>query len=370
MQPSALRHADLSRPQSWLTVGGGLLPGIALATLVALLSYLAAEWLAGLTSHTLAISPIVIAILLGIAIRNGTRLEAAFEPGLRFSQCRILQIGIVLLGLRLSLGEFARVGLSSVPLIIICIGSALLMITLLGRRIGLSPQLATLIAAGTSICGATAIVATAPIVGARSHETSYAVACITLFGVMATLVYPPVAYWLFDGDPHKAGLFLGTAVHDTSQVVGAGMIWQHLYGSEQALDTATVTKLVRNLAMLIVIPALSITFQRKYHTGGARPHWTRLVPLFIVGFALMSLLRTVGDLRTTPFGFLTIDQWTASIGYAKGGAESALLIAMAAVGLNTSFTGFRSIGLKPLGLGLAAALTTGLVSSAMIGSFY
>lgn len=370
MQPNALRPAaataPLARPNARLAV----LPGMALATLLALLSYLTADAIGALADGAIAVSPIVVAIVLGIALRNATGLDAAFTPGLCFSQTRILQIGIVLLGLRLSLGEFVHVGISSLPLIAVCIATALVIISLLGKRLGLSPQLATLIAAGTSICGATAIVTTAPIVGARSHEVSYAVACIALFGIVATLAYPPLAHWLFAGDPQQAGLFLGTAVHDTAQVVGAGMIWQNLYGTEQALDTATVTKLVRNLSMLIVIPALSITFQRRHHTGGARPHWTKLVPLFIVGFALMSIVRTVGDLDAMPLGFLTTEEWAQLIAGAGRVTEFCLLIAMAAVGLNTELSGLRSIGLKPLGLGFAAAAMVGLISSTLIRLFY
>jgi uncharacterized integral membrane protein (TIGR00698 family) len=372
VQLPALQTALQTSPRSFLGGLRGLLPGIVLAALLAMLSLLLADSLSTMASEfgPLPVSPIVVAIVLGIAIRNGMGLDAAFQPGLIFSQCRILQLGIVLLGIRLSLGEFAIIGLSSIPLIIVCIGSALLMIGFLARRLGISPQLGTLIAAGTSICGATAIVTTAPIVGARSHEVSYAIACITLFGIAATLAYPTLAYWVFDGDAHRVGMFLGTAVHDTAQVVGAGMIYENIYGTEQALDTATITKLVRNLSMLIVIPLLSIRFQRAHHAGGTRPHWTKLVPLFIVGFALMSLLRTVGDLGATPFGILAADQWATAVSTMKSGAEFSLLIAMAAVGLNTKLAGLTSIGLRPLGLGMIAAATVGLLSGTLITLFY
>jgi uncharacterized integral membrane protein (TIGR00698 family) len=376
MQP-ATNQRSLTDTRSMRAPGeDGLFPGLLLAGLLALLGYLSADWLRGVAPAfgPVPVSPIVIAILLGVLIRNVTGFDATCEAGLRFSQCRLLQTGIVLLGIRLSLGEFAAIGISSIPLIVICIGVALVMITMLGRRLGLSPQLATLIAAGTSICGATAIVTAAPIVGARNHEVSYAIACITLFGIVATLAYPLGANWLFAGDSYKAGLFLGTAVHDTAQVIGAGMIYQNLFGADQALDTATVTKLLRNLSMLIVIPLLSILFRRSQlaSNGSATkpPHWTRLVPLFVVGFALMSVLRTIGDLGTTPFGILTAAQWDGVITASKKLADGCLLIAMAAVGLNTRLAGLRSHGLKPLGLGLAAAATVGLVSSAVITLFY
>lgn len=372
MQPVTVSHANRSSHKSLTARARELFPGVELAVLLAILASLAANWLSGLTTDIgpIPVSPIIIAILLGITIRNTLGFDDAFQAGLRFSQCKILQAGVILLGVRLSLSDIAVIGFSSIPLIVACIATALLAISFLGRRAGLSPQLATLIAAGTSICGATAIVTTAPIISARNYEVSYAIACITLFGIAATLLYPLGANWLFDGDPQRIGLFLGTAVHDTAQVVGAGMIYQNLFGTEQVLDTATITKLLRNLSMLIVIPVLSITFQRRHHTGGERPHWSKLVPLFIVGFAVMSMIRTAGDLSATPFGILSMEQWHAMIAVSKQMAEACLLIAMAAVGLNTSFAGLRSVGFKPLAVGLAAAALVGLVSSTLISIFY
>ena len=372
MQLSAPRLAARTKPGILRRAPGYLLPGVSLAALLALFSYMLANLLSNAAPGfgSIPVSPIVVAILLGIAIRNIMGLDQLFQPGLVFSQCRVLQIGVVLLGIRLSFSDFAVIGISSLPLIVLCISSALLLINWLAKRLGLSPELGTLIAAGTSICGATAIMTMAPVVAARNHEVSYAIACITLFGIIATLIYPPGAHWLFDGNAQQIGLFLGTAVHDTAQVVGAGMIYQNIYGSEQVLDTATVTKLVRNLSMLIVIPVLSITFHRKHHTGGERPRWTRLVPMFVIGFALMSIVRTVGDMGTVPFGALAPEQWDATVTLLKRAAEFCMLIAMAAVGLNTRLAGLVATGLKPLGLGLVAACIVGVISSLVIGLFY
>src|SRR5690606_18912917 len=118
----------------------------------------------------------------------------------RFGLVRVLPFGIVLLGIRLSLGEAGAIGLQSLPIIISTVTAALLIVTCLARWVGLSGRLGTLIAVGTSICGATAIVATAPAIGANDDEVSYAVACITLFGVVAMLVYPFAGHWTFSGD--------------------------------------------------------------------------------------------------------------------------------------------------------------------------
>jgi len=349
-----------------------LLPGIGLALLLAMLSLAFSEWLIRVVPSIayVPISPIMIAILLGILITNSMRISPVYEAGLRFSVSRILQLGIVFLGIRLSLTEFATIGISGVPVIAACIVTAIVLVTYCSKRMGLSPQLGSLIAVGTSICGATAIIATAPTISARDHEVSYAVACITIFGIIAMLVYPVGAHWLFDGDTRQTGLFLGTAVHDTAQVAGAGMVYASLYSDDQVLNIATVTKLVRNLSMLIVIPALSIAYHRNQGSEGKRAHWTSLVPLFIVGFALMCVLRTVGDMGTTPFGVLTTAEWTALVELFKTIADVCLLAAMAAVGLSTSLAGIKSIGLKPLGMGLGAAAVVGLMSMTLIGTLY
>jgi uncharacterized integral membrane protein (TIGR00698 family) len=271
---------------------------------------------------------------------------------------------------QLSLGEAGEIGLKALPVIIACVTVALLVVTWLSRRLGLSARLGTLIAAGTGICGATAIVALSPTIGAKDDETAYAVACITLFGVVAMLTYPFAAHWLFAGDSFRAGLFMGTSVHETSQVAGAGLVYQEYFGDAAALDAATVTKLVRNLGMLVVIPLLSILYHRKSGESETRPSLWSMVPLFVIGFALMSLLRTVGDMSEPAFGVLEPATWKAVVSYAKDTAEICLGVAMAAVGLGTSFSGLKAIGMKPLGVGLFSAVLVGGVSYTFITLLY
>jgi uncharacterized integral membrane protein (TIGR00698 family) len=276
----------------------------------------------------------------------------------------------VLLGIRLSIVEAGEIGLKGLPIIIGTVLAALAIVTYVGRRVGLTDRLGTLVAVGTSICGATAIVAMSPTIGARDEETSYAVACVTLFGVAAMLAYPFAAHWMFEGDGFRAGLFLGTAVHETAQVAGAGLVYQQYFGDPRALDVATVTKLVRNLSMLLVIPIMAVYYHRRSQEGGTAPRWYTMVPLFIVGFAAMSLLRTLGDLGGRPFGVLEPAQWKSIVGIVKQLATYCLAIAMAAVGLGTSIKGLRSIGLKPLGVGLFSALLVGAVSWTLVSLLY
>jgi uncharacterized integral membrane protein (TIGR00698 family) len=231
-------------------------------------------------------------------------------------------------------------------------------------------RLGTLIAVGTGICGATAIVATAPTIGASDEEVSYSVACITLFGVLAMLSYPFAAHWIFGGDPFRAGLFLGTSVHETAQVAGSGLVYQQYFGDARALDAATVTKLVRNLGMVVVIPLMAFLYHRGAPEGAAPPAWYTMVPLFVIGFAMMSLLRSIGDAGTRPFGVLDPAQWKTIVGVVRTAAEYCLAVAMAAVGLGTSIRGLRQIGLRPLAVGLFSALLVGAVSLGLTTLLY
>jgi uncharacterized integral membrane protein (TIGR00698 family) len=349
-----------------------ILPGLLLAVTLAVLGNILADYLAAALGfgHG-AISGIMVAILLGLAIGNLVTLPASFSAGISFAVKRILRLGIVLLGLRLSIAEVGSIGLKTLPVVLVTVPAAILIVSFLGKRIHLSDRLATLIAVGTSICGNTAIVAVAPTIGARDEETSYAVACITVFGLVAMLAYPFAAHWLFGGDAFSAGLFLGTAVHDTSQVAGAGMVYQQYYNAPQALDVATVAKLERNLSMLLVIPLMSILYHRRAATGTAAPAWWTLVPLFVVGFAVMSAIRSIGDLGgDRPFGLLDAAQWKRFLSLASTVVSYCLAIAMAGVGLGTSIKGLKSIGLKPLGLGLLSALIVGAISLALVKTLY
>jgi uncharacterized integral membrane protein (TIGR00698 family) len=349
-----------------------VLPGLILAFILAIAGQFLSEWI-GIDVMGLPKSPIsaiMMAILLGVLIRNTISLPAAFQPGIRFGLVRILRLGIVLLGIRLSLAEAGVIGLQSLPVIIGAVASALLIVTYLARKVGLSGRLGTLIAVGTSVCGATAIVATAPAIGAKDDEVSYSVACITLFGVIAMLVYPFAGHWIFSGDAFASGLFLGTSIHETAQVAGSGLVYQQYYDDPQALDVATVTKLVRNLGMLVIIPMMSVIYHRNSVDAGKAPKWWTMIPLFVVGFALMSLLRTVGDSTELAFGFLQPETWKAIVNYTKEFAEVCLAIAMAAVGLGTSIKGLKSIGLKPLAIGLFSAVLVGGVSISLITLLY
>jgi len=278
-------------------------------------------------------------------------------------------VGVALLGIRLSLVAVGSIGLFALPIVIGCITSALLLVSWISRVVGLPRRLGTLIAVGTAICGNTAIVATAPVIGATEDETSYAVGTITVFGLIALVTYPFVAHVIFDGNPNLAGYFLGTAIHDTAQVAGAGLLYAQQYSAPETLDTATVTKLVRNLFMVVVIPIVTILYHRSGSEQDAsqKPRLRQMIPLFVFGFVAMALLRTIGDLGDAPFaGLLSESQWKSSIAFVTELSSWCLTMAMASVGLGTNLKRLRRIGLKPLAAGLAAAVIVGGVAAGLI----
>jgi len=346
--------------------------GIALALAVSVAAGVSAEWLGEslLGFDRSPISPIVMAIVIGMVVANSIAVPERVADGLRFCTKAILRIGIMLLGIRLSLLGAGRFTLVALPFVIVAITIGLTIVGLLGRSMGLSRQLSGLIAVGTSICGCTAIVATAPLIKANEAEVSYSIACVTLFGLAAMFVYPVVGHFMFPEQPALAGLFLGTSIHETAQVAGAGLMYQAQYGAPVALDVATVTKLVRNLCMIAVIPLVGILYagDRK-QASGENIRWLSMIPWFIVGFALMSALRTLGDLGARPFGVLEPAQWQTAVEALQAAAERCLLVAMAAVGLTSNFAGLRSIGVRPFLLGLFAAALVGGGSLLLISLF-
>ncbi|MDJ0788770.1 MAG: putative sulfate exporter family transporter [Myxococcota bacterium] len=374
--PEATTPEGVATPPDWSPIrrgtydrfdlAGALAPGLLLALLLAFLGSLAADSLAmtlGLEKGP--ISPVLIAVVLGLAVRNGIGLPKVYEPGLRLCLQRILRIGVALLGIRLSLATVGQIGASAAPLIVVTIASALLLVRWLGRAMGVPGRLATLIAVGTAICGNTAIMATGPAIRAKDEEISYAVGTITLFGMLALLAYPFLAHGLFGADPALAGMFLGTAIHDTAQVTGAGVIYEQQFGAPEALDGATVTKLLRNLFMVAVIPLVAMTAREEDAAPAERPR-VQVVPFFVLGFVAMALVRTGGD-AWLPASAAT--GWEMLVANTTALSSWCLVTAMGAAGLGTDLARVRAVGLRPLGVGFAAAAIVGGIAATGIALF-
>ena len=346
--------------------------GIALAVAVSIAAGYAADWVGTslLGFDRSPISAIMMAIVLGIIVANTVTLPESVVEGLHFCTKTILRTGIMLLGIRLSLLSAGKNALIATPFVIVAIGVGLFTVSALGKRMGMRKQLAGLIAVGTAICGATAIVATAPLIKPKEEEVSYAIACITVFGLVAMFAYPILGHYLFPTEPGLAGLFLGTSIHETAQVAGAGMMYQAQYDAPLALDVATVTKLVRNLFMIAVIPLVGVLYASERNADMPKAkRWLHMVPWFIVGFAVMSGLRTLGEVGARPFGLFQPEQWAAVVGFLRGAAENFLLVAMAAVGLTSMLASMKKIGPRPFMLGLFAAAIVGGVSLTLIVVF-
>jgi uncharacterized integral membrane protein (TIGR00698 family) len=354
------------------------LPGVAAAFVVMLVGFWLADLIGqqilaaqGLTGSS-PVSGVPVAIVLGLVLRNTLPLPASLAPGLKFATTNILRAGIVLVGIRLSVFDVLKLGLAGLPVVIAAITTGVLFVTWFNKRLGLPPRLGTLIAAGTSICGVTAIVSTAPAIDADEREVAYAVANVVAFGLIGMLVYPYLAHAVL-GTSESIGLFLGTAVHDTSQVMGAALTYKQVYGDDVVLRVATVTKLTRNIFLAVVIPILTWMHMRSHGGVGAGGIGgvTKFVPGFVVGFLAMALVRSIGDATLASsgaaFGLLSAETW-ASITKELGDfwASQVLLgTAMAAVGLNTNFAVFKGVGLKPFAVGMAGAVVVGAVGMAM-----
>ncbi len=349
-------------------------PGVLAAILVMVVGFrladvlgqalLAAQGLSGSSP----ISGVPVAILLGLLCRNALPLPSWLAPGLKFSVSTILRLGIVLVGIRLSAFDVARLGFGGLPVVIGAIATGLIFVTWFNNRLGLPPRLGTLIAAGTSICGVTAIVSTAPAIDADEREVAYAVANVVAFGLFGMLTYPYLAHALLTRS-ETIGLFLGTAVHDTSQVVGSALTYKQLYADDVVLRVATVTKLTRNLFLAGVVPILTWIHLRRTpqpgSTSARRRSWTSLVPAFVVGFVAMAIVRSIGDATLTSggaaYGIWNTAEWvrlTNTIGDTWA-SRYLLGTAMAAVGLNTNLSVFRGVGLKPFIVGMAGAVVVG-----------
>ncbi len=313
------------------------------------------------------ISPIMLSIIIGLLIANIIKIPSIFSDGIKFSLKFILRLGIICLGIRLGLLDILKVGIIGIPLIIACIIISILLVNFFCRLLDVPSKIGSLIAVGTSICGASAIVATSPAINANKEEVTYAIANITIFGIIAMFIYPFLAHYLFNGDELSIGLFLGTSIHETAQVAGAGLIYSEQYSAPITMDIATITKLVRNISMIVVIPFISYLYLKNNNNKkNNKPSILSMLPIFIIGFIIMGLMRSIGDYgiqsSNQAFGIFLNDQWQSIIHYIKSIAEYSLAIAMAAVGMSTNLVSLRSLGIRPFYVGFTAAVCVGIVS--------
>jgi len=351
----------------------GLALAVGLATLARVLAEAMSHGVGGLPKFPL--SPVMCAVLLGMLWRNSVGVPGWATRGLEWAMHRLLRVGIALVGLRLTLAGATAIAITALPVAISCLIVALLAGLGIARALDTPRRLGVLLAIGTAVCGCTAVVAVSPVIRARHAETAFAVTCVVLFGCIAMLCYPSVAAHFLAASPVHAGVFLGTAIHDTSQVIGAALIYSQQAAAPAALAAASVAKLLRNLSIAVLIPAAAWWVQR--HEGaatGTRPVDTKhgsdtgsagvprsrppVLPLFVLGFIGFIVVRTVGDaLHGT-----TSSLWPAIVNTGNTASEVFLTCGMTAVGLSVSFTDMWRIGWRPLAAGFVVAILVGSCS--------
>ena len=335
-----------------------LLPGLAFVVALAV----AAKGVYYLTDA--AVSAVLCAIGIGILWRNVIGLGAWAEHGVEFAGKTLLRIGIALIGLRLTLVVLADVSLIAIPIVLACVTVALLSTLGLGRLLGVPKGMRHLLAAGTAICGATAIISVAPLLRSKKADIGIALTCVVLFGSIAMMSYPWIAGALFGSAAVPAGMFFGSSIHDTSQVVGAAMIYAEQFQAPDTVAIAGLTKFLRTLGLLVLIPVAALMAARsEASAAGAKPRgWYRkAVPLFVISFIGLVIVRTVGDGMAGDAA-----QWKALLGYAQLASEWLLLVGMAAVGLGVTVSHLREAGWRPVVLAFVAALLTGACGLALV----
>ncbi len=328
-------------PSRLATRGVEVAPGVGITVVIAVVATGIARLVPALGS---ALPALIIGVLVALVRRPGGRLA----PGVAYSGKFLLQLAVVLLGVQLSLSSILVVGVESLPVMLSSLAVCLLAAWLIGRLLRIPSRERTLIGVGTGICGASAIAAVSPVIGATSAEIAYAVSTIFLFNAIAVLVFPYIGHAL-GMDPHTFGLFAGTAVNDTSSVVAAASLF-----ATSALGFAVVVKLVRTLMIIPISIVLAVAENRRRNAG--MPMTVRravgLVPWFLVGFMLVAVANTFVPIPAGVHdGLVTASVFLVSV-------------ALAGIGLSTDVAAIRRAGWRPLLLG--ATLSTLVAATSLL----
>jgi uncharacterized integral membrane protein (TIGR00698 family) len=295
------------------------------------------------------LSPMILATFLGMVLHNTIGAPGLARPGIVFSLRRILRFGIILLGLQLVVTQMTQVGADGVAVVAATLVATFVFTKWFGRFIGVEPKLAELIAAGTSICGASAVIATNTVTEGSDENVAYAVACVTVFGSLAMFAYPllPAVLHL---DARAYGLWSGASIHEIAQVVGAA--FQDGIRSGQI---ATIAKLTRVMMLAPLVIVLGIAAAHRA-THAADPANLRAPPMpwFVFGFVAMAILNSVVAIPEQP------KAWAAST------TTFLLSMALAAMGLETDFRKLKAEGWKPLALAAAAWMFIAVFSLVLV----
>lgn len=288
----------------------------------------------------------VIAIVAGMIITLFIKNKSSLEAGIKFTSKKILQWAVILLGFGLNLNVILETGKQSLPIILCTITTSLVIAFVLCKVLKIPSKISTLVGVGSSICGGSAIAATAPVIDADDEEVAQAISVIFFFNVLAALIFPTLGKLIgFDTTSGEAfGIFAGTAVNDTSSVTAAASTWDSMWNlGSQTLDKAVTVKLTRTLAIIPITLVLALVRTKKEKGAGqSKVSLKKIFPFFILYFIAASVITTIAINCGVSSGFF------API---KDLSKFFIILAMAAIGLNTDIVKLVKTGGKPLFMG-------------------
>ena len=301
----------------------------------------------------------VFAILAGMVITLLIKDKSRFQGGITFTSKKILQYAVILLGFGMNLSVVVETGKQSLPIIIATISTSLIVAWALHKALRIPGKISTLVGVGSSICGGSAIAATAPVIDADDEEVAQAISVIFFFNMLAALLFPALGTMLgFSTVSGEAfGIFAGTAINDTSSVTAAASTWDSMYNLGSAtLDKAVTVKLTRTLAIIPITLVLAFMRTRKVEEGQQKVDFKKIFPFFILYFILASVITTVA----VGTG-ISADVFTPL----KTLSKFFIVLAMSAIGLNTNIVKLVKTGGKPLLMGLCCWIGITAVSLVM-----
>lgn len=343
------------------------MPGIALCAFVAGCATLLTGLRLGSFSMEIIGAP-VIAILTGMLItmaKPALAPSAAFKDGVKYTSKKILQYAVIILGFSLNLGTIAKMGSQSLPVIISTISTSLIVSFIMMKVLKLDGKVSCLIGVGSSICGGSAVAATAPVIEADDEQVAQAISVIFLFNVIAAFIFPTLGYNLGFGSEGFA-IFAGTAVNDTSSVTAVASTAEGLYGVEGILSSAVTVKLVRTLAIIPITLCIALfrAWQAK-KDGGKSADFSikKIFPWFILYFIGASIITSlVGLLPESGFTAFYSGTFVKAM---KWLAKFFIAMAMCAIGLNTNLVKLIKNGGKPIAMGFSCWAAISIVSIAV-----
>jgi len=330
-----------------LTCAQGVTLGVVLTCAVAAI----AVWLHSLPTIGI-FSALILAIVFGMVVRNTVGLPVAAQAGVSFCLKKVLRLAIILMGLQLSFVQVAQVGGRGFGVVAATLATTFLFTTWLGRKMGVDRKLTQLIAAGSSICGASAVIATNVVTEGNDEDVAYGVACVTVFGSLSMFLYPLLPH-LLHLSPVAFGLWAGASIHEVAQVIAAAF-----QDGQASGQFATISKLTRVMLLAPMVLTLGILTARGKANGGKLDITKVPIPWFVLGFVAMIGFNTLNILPTHVKAMvITANQFL-------------LAVSLAAMGLETSIAKLKQKGLKPLVLGAGAWLFISAFSFCLVRLLY